>query len=137
MENPQDWFGAFDLTQLGSLDDVPLLRFGAPEGNLDLGLALQPSTTTDDKRILSIVQEMSLRMDLFEQRQAARDSHLQGLVSKVDDALHKLDRATEEFQKSIETLKSGLQKFTLGLVQNFLGDEVMTDSPMEPDPASS
>ncbi|KAK4119911.1 hypothetical protein N657DRAFT_674591 [Parathielavia appendiculata] len=128
----QDWFG-LDLTQFGSLDNLPPLEFGTPEGHLGLGSSLGPSTAADDeKRILRIIQDMSLRMDLFEQRQAARDSCLQELVARADDALKKLDNATAEFQQSIEVLKSGMQKFTVGLVQNILGDEVMTDSPAEP-----
>ncbi|KAL2133653.1 hypothetical protein VTI74DRAFT_1968 [Chaetomium olivicolor] len=134
----QDWFGAIDFTQFGSLDNVPSLEFDTPEAHLGLGSAPQSSTTTNnEERILSIIQDISLRMELFEQRQAAKDSCLQGLVSKVDNALQKLDQATAEFQKSIETLKSGMQKFTIGLVQNLLGDGVMTDSSTESDLVST
>jgi hypothetical protein len=87
-----------------------------------VGRILKSCADTD-----SVLQTISLRLEDLERTVSAGNCQLDHIGFNIDRALTKLLSATEDFQKSIESLRKSLRVFTRELVNHLLGWSVEDD----------
>ena len=75
----------------------------------------------------SLLQTITLRLEELERTVAAGNCQMNSIWSSIDSALPKLLSATEDFQKSIDSLRKSLRVFTRELVNHLLGWSVEED----------
>ncbi|KAH7268725.1 hypothetical protein NW759_015905 [Fusarium solani] len=126
----------FDPSTLQSLADATNgSSLSAPQANMQaLGypemtgngcqVSASDSSNEDLKRVL---QTISLRLEDLERTVSAGNCQLDHIGFNIDRALTKLLSATEDFQKSIESLRKSLRVFTRELVNHLLGWSVEDD----------